>query len=276
MIRARASGFTVVEIMIVLAVTGLLFLSAVALISGKTDQTEFDQAARAIQQQIQDSVSEVAAGQYASLNNFSCTVSGGSLTISPVSSPQGKNEKCAFLGKVMQFAVHNTHPEQFLVYPIAGIKEDAIGQQVAGLASLDPTVVALSSSTGMLEYGLHAAGMIYENNGSSPVHIGAVGFIYSLPSYDSSSGIASGTSQVDLYPIVNSALHQSKVAGESKINAYLENQASQPTPNPSGGVTICFRSGTTNQYAIITIGTNGNGTNNQLDVNLTISDTSPC
>src|SRR5688572_7392102 len=66
-------GFTVIEVLIVMVVTGMLFVSAAILIAGRRAQTEFNQGIRQVQSQIQQVISEVATGYYPNPNTFRCT-----------------------------------------------------------------------------------------------------------------------------------------------------------------------------------------------------------
>ena len=80
-LKTPLPGFTVIEVMIVLAVTGLLFISSVALISGKQNQTAFDQSIRQIQSQIQQIINEVSIGFYPNLGDVQCNGSGGNVVL---------------------------------------------------------------------------------------------------------------------------------------------------------------------------------------------------
>src|SRR5438874_1617208 len=89
--RSRSAGFTIVEVMIVLAITGLLFLSAAALISGKQNQAAFDQAIQQLQSQIQQTMNEVSVGYYPNRNDFVCVAGGTGPLLSSGSNQQGTN-----------------------------------------------------------------------------------------------------------------------------------------------------------------------------------------
>ncbi len=277
-------GFTVIEVMIVLAVTGLLFISSVALISGKQNQTAFDQAIREIQSQIQQTVNEVSIGFYPNLGNVQCNGTGGTVTLTNATGTgQGANAGCIFLGKALQFQVGTTDPEAFNVYSIAALqKGGAGGTESSTLSEAKPKVIAPSPTAGVtlpdsttsatLQDGLTTYKMWY-NNGAGNKDIGIVGFVSSLAKYDASTGaIVSGSQQVDVAPIddgnVKSKLGQDKNSAVDILNSKLPTA----TTNPSGGVFICFVSGGTNQSGLITIGSNGR----QLSVNLTIKSNKTC
>jgi prepilin-type N-terminal cleavage/methylation domain-containing protein len=134
------SGFTIIEVMIVLVVTGALFVSAAILISGRQNQTAFDQAIHQIQADIQQTVNEVAVGYFPD-TDFSCVASGSGPSLGSGGSGQGTNNGCVFLGKVMQFKVHDTDPEQYATYAIAGLQR-AGNKEVQSLAEAMPKAVA--------------------------------------------------------------------------------------------------------------------------------------
>lgn len=268
-------GFTIVETMIVLAVTGLLFLMAAIAVSGEQNRTEFQQAINNIQSGIQQTINQVAAGDYPNTNNFRCDGTGGSLSIHSATNPnnQGSNTGCVFLGKVLQFAKSpSTDPQQYVAYTIAGLQciNGYIGGNVnipcdGTLGQTDPVAIAPggpsdnpgypdASVTSVLQYGLKvpANGMHYIDGSGTSHPIGAVAFISSLGSY-TGSGLLSGSQQIDMYPVDGSTLNDTKPGTVDQINSHLK---SSPK-NPAGGVQICFASSGINESGLITIGSNG-------------------
>lgn len=272
----RSSGFTIVEVMIVLGVTGALFLSAAVIISGRTARTQFEQSINEITARIRLTINEVSTGFYPNMNNFTCARVGANLQISSGSAQQGTNADCVFLGKVMKFSNASVpNPERYITYSVAGFRTDAAGNEVTSLAAASPRVIAPttsspstpdSSSSANLQYGLEVVDMYY--TGGSKVLIGAVGFINSQAQYNGSQ-IVSGSSQVGLIPINGSGLGQSATVGAQAVNTNL---ATSPL-NPASGVFICFKSGGTNQSGLVQIGGNGG---RQLSVTLKIFGNQTC
>jgi prepilin-type N-terminal cleavage/methylation domain-containing protein len=268
------SGFTIVETLVVLAVTGALFLIAFYAINGKQNETAFQQAINDTQSIIQQSIAQVGQGDYPNTDNFTCNAAGGVLNILPGANQQGSNTGCVFLGKALQFGVHNTSPEQYISYTIAGLQNNG-----GSLSAASPTAVAPGNSTNNaagfpdasikseLHNGLTVVSMNSVSGGGVKTPIGAVAFISSLGSY-SGSQLISGSKQIDLVAVKKSAINTTSDATVDAINKFLASS----TVNPGGGVQICFASGGTNQSGLMTIGSNGR----DLSVSLTIKGNRTC
>ena len=267
--RARKQrGFTIIEVLVVLAVTAAMFLLAVFSIDGKQNTAEFQQSINDIQSSLQQEIDEVSAGDYANTDNFTCNGTSGTLIISKGVNQQGSNNGCIYLGKVLQFAVKGTSPQQFLSYTVAGLQNNT-----GTLASATPDVIAPGVATNKgafpdasipneLHYGLNVVSMT-----SGGHNIGAVAFISSLGSY-SGGQLVSGSQTLSLIPVYNSSLNATEGATVDAINTNL---ATSPV-NPSGGVLICFASGGTKQSGLITIGGGGQ----QLSITLKIYGDQTC
>lgn len=274
----KSKGFTIVEVLIVLAVTGALFLSAAIIISGRTNRTQFEQSINEITARIRVTINEVSTGFYPNMNNFQCTRNGAATQISSGSAAQGTNADCVFLGKVIQFATQGSNNEQYRTYAVAGLRTDMQGNEIQSLADSSPKAIAPttsqpsrpdSSSLDTLQYGLSAVEMYYKTSATGAKNaVGAVGFMNSQAQYTNSQ-IVSGSTQVSLVPIDGTALNRSTTETAQMIDANL---ASSPL-NPAGGVFICFKSGGTNQSGLVQIGGSGG---RQLSVTLKIMGNQSC
>lgn len=267
----KARGFTVVETLIVLAVTGGLFIAVAATLSGRQQRTQFEQGINDIRSQIQQVVNDVGTGLYPGLNNFRCSAGAFGPVFTAASTEQGENTGCVFLGKIMQFKIAGTDPEEYNIYATAGLQRLSDGTEVTTYAQAHPTVISPSSSSPStpdvtekkkLQYGLTT---LWVRSGGTDY--GAVGFLNKLASY-SASGIVGGAQQVDLVAVPGTSLNQSQINGAQAINTNLETS----TINPANGVQICFVSGGSEQSGIVTIGSAGR----QLSVTLSIKSNRTC
>ena len=100
----KSRGFTIVEVLIFLAVSSALMVSAFTLISGSQNKAAFTVGINDLQQQINTVVNNVSNGYYAeSATAQGCTVdSAGALQFSSTGS-KGTSSQCIFLGRVVVF-----------------------------------------------------------------------------------------------------------------------------------------------------------------------------
>lgn len=266
----KARGFTIVETLIVLAVTGGLIVAIAATLSGRQERTQFTQAIQEVQSQIQEVINEVSSGYFPSTNNFQCTATLTGPTFASGAAEQGSNEGCVFIGKAIQFKVAGTDPEEFKVYSLAGLQRNPDGTEVTSLAEARPKAIAPPASsidltqTKKLQYGLTTHSMVWS---SANVPIGAVAFTNSLASY-SDAGIVSGSQKVRMAAIGASALGQTSTQALAAVNTQL---ATAPIDHDQG-IRICFASGGSQQSGLITIGNQ----NRQLSVTLSIKSNRTC
>lgn len=281
--HVKASGFTIVETMVVLAVTGALFVAIAASLTGRQNAAEFTHAVQSVQSQLQQIIDQVPAGNFPD-QQIGCSGGGGSLVFSNGGS-QGTNAECIFLGKVIQFHVHNAgglSTERYQVYTIAGLNTQ--GTAAAPFAAAKPSVVQVGSnyaaySTAVnLEYGLKVVWMRSDNNSGCTAlacSIGAVGFLMEPgQSGNTGTGYSSGAQQVDLIPIRTTGLDQDLSTAVTKIqDSTLGSGGLQDLSlltvapiNPTNGVQVCFASGTTNQSGLVTIGSTGRQLAVKLDI----------
>jgi type II secretory pathway pseudopilin PulG len=270
----QINGFTIVETMVVLTVTGALFVAIAASLTGRQNAAEFTHSIQSVQSQLQQVINQVPDGNFPD-KNVSCASGGSSLVFSGGGN-QGTNSECLFLGKVIQFHVHNAGgltTEQYQVYTIAGLNTQ--GTAASPFAAAKPTVVQVGSnianySTAIsLEYGLQVVWMRSNNNLSCfalSCSIGAVGFLMEPgQAGNTGTGYSSGAQQVDLIPIRTTGLNQDlsttviKIQDSTTGSGGLQdvNLLTVAPINPTSGVQICFASGTTNQSGLVTIGSTG-------------------
>ncbi|MGD0284501.1 MAG: hypothetical protein ABSB12_02825 [Candidatus Saccharimonadales bacterium] len=296
-------GFTVIEIMIFLAVSGAIFISAITLMSGSQDKTEFNTAITELTSQLQSIVGNVANGYYLSQQNFTCTpnpTGSPSLAYSTTSesgTARGTSLGCTFIGEVIQF---NSTNEEYIAYPVVGNQYNPPTNspgpnnlnvtdltQAAPVALYDstdsPDVASVVNSeldtTEVLPYGItvHPSGMGFADSSIvinpsdkctiNNVNLACIGSIGLFTTFNGSS------QSVQVVPIPGSILTQDQLSLVSAIsnmkngtgNNIIGGSGSYSTvSDPDGGVEICLDSGTDSESGLITIG----GTNSPTAVTL--------
>lgn len=265
-------GYTIIELLIVLAVTGVLFVTIAASVSGRQRRTEFAQSVNDIRSRIQDVINNVSTGYYYDKGGYAC-VDGGVVgpRFTPAAGGRGTNQECIYLGRVMHFNV-NSVPEDVYTYNIAGLRKvgdkdvatiaearpRAIGKGTAYNAAA-PNVVDDSIEKFKLKYGLRAVKIVY---GPANTQIGMLGFISTFAKY-SGANLESGSIKINLYavpfttPVSDGSWGKTKEQAVDDIAVNLT-AATALQRNPDQGVKLCFTSGDRNsQHAIINIGSDG-------------------
>jgi type II secretory pathway pseudopilin PulG len=300
----QPQGFTIIEVIIFLAVSGVLFLSVLNLISNSQNKTQFSQGIHEFYSQIQTLTNDVQIGYYNTNSNFSCSaaITGPPTIDTTVSQGQGKNTNCTYLGRVIVFAP-NGDTSKYLVDTIVG-RQFAPNSTTTLAASIDdasPISLAggnnpsLGLQTVNLPPGLVISKISYtdNSNGSNTSNsYGTVGLLSSFPNSTTSSSLTSNLIPIPtttqfinpgapgLLTAVLNSLHNNGGSDGNKIYSnYPSLNCAKPKPNcsvinPSGGVQVCLQStGFNNRYAIVTIGgnaTNSTSSGNPLSTQLTV------
>ncbi len=269
--QRTSRGFTIVETLVVLAVTGILFVAFAGTWLGKQHATEFQTASQDMRSRLQQMLSDVQNGYYSG-DNVTCSKSGGvpSLSYDATGTKRGTSGDCIFLGKMVQFNVNNTDPQNNIIYGVAGLRgqttmSTAKPTAMGPLGSYNPTEQFKS------EYGLAFVGAKINTTTYRSL---AVGFLSTLGAdTDATTGkYTSGGQSFDLYAIGGGPNPGTESQVANNITTRLQ------LPPSSGGAAVdqpvqaCFQSGGTNQYATITFGLNAG----QLNANLQISSTNQC
>lgn len=270
-VRNRNEGYTIVETIIFLAVTGVLFSSTISLINGQQARAEFQNAVKDVQTQIQDIANDVATGYYNNPATLKCNRTGGvpRITSSPGVNTQGENQDCIFIGRAIQFGpiIAGGGPERMKAYNIAGLRVDSSGKEVVNYTDAKPTALARGNTTNNttpddavqtlnLSGGIEAGYVRYVHNSAPPVNVSGIAFMFSLAQYNLGV-IASGAQSLNLLPVGTPTAPSPKPGLQDTAFVDALNGISSASPtNPNGGFQICFNSGSTNQHAIITLGKN--------------------
>ncbi len=268
--RSRLSGYTIVEVMIFLAVTGMLLGVALTMIGRQQQRTQFNQSVHDIQSKIEDVLNDVSTGFYSNTNNFHCKASDTPGDRPDVkysgTNPQGSNTNCIFLGKVIQFAPE-TGADQYRIFTVVGRQyksKYATSEVVKSFSDAVPTMVfngtaSVVSEDEELEYGLEAKSLSYQDGTSKQT--GAIGIFTRLSDYStgvSGTGLATSAQNIDVIPIPNTKLGDFSSVIKSNTDSLVDS-AAKNVP-----IELCFDSGdAASGIAIITIATNhGNITTN--------------
>ncbi len=273
-------GYTIVEVMIFLAISGVMFIIAAGFINGKQARTEFRQGMSEINSQIQQTINDVSNGFYPSHGDFACQAgASGAPTFGGPTNEQGANKGCAFMGKVMQFGLGGTDGVGYNVYTIVGRQFQSDATSLLPPTNFAEAMPVAATGSGLsagsqdlterqnLKWGLQIDEM-YDGDASHP--IGAIGFFAGFAS-SSNGQLASGAATPIAIPIPNSQLGQA----DNAIDSLMNNLATPSLAiNTKPDIIMCFKGGA-NQYGRLNIGSSDNAQGQRLTTHVQISNNAP-
>lgn len=256
---ASSFGYTIVEVMIFMAISGFMFVLAAIFIQGKQAAVEFRQGMNGANTLVRTVVNEVANGEYDSLGNYKCSAASGTLAFSTTAPKvdQGANggaNGCIFLGKVIQLNVGGD-ATAYRTYSVAARQFASDTTPISSFANAQPRVVAGTSSPdltvrGNLQGGLEVTHMYKCSAGDSECNggstIGAFGFFGSFGGFAASS---SGDQQSGAQSVVTAVVPNISYGADSSqssintLNTNLKAIDSSDIIGSGSYILLCFENG---------------------------------
>lgn len=278
-------GYTIVEVMIVLAVSGMMLVIAGQFIQGKQARTAFTQGVNEMASRLQTTINEVVNGQYTDIQLY-CTMNYNALdpnrnSISVSTTPPAVNKKnCTYVGKFLHF-VQAGRPSgdaeaQYEVFTLAAGRLDNSSppKPITNLAysGVGPVIDLTSSPANLMltrqettPFNLLVRRM--EVDGSTTRY--GIGFIQELGSDNGTgSGYKNGPQTVRLYSAVPLTRDQTTEQAATRIKP--PSGALATGLQPTKRAVICLSDG--NRFAELIVGDNGNA----LSVNVNMRGTDSC
>jgi hypothetical protein len=242
MIRQKQAGYTIVEVMIFLAVTTGLFIIANAAFSGQNERTQFSQAVRGTESQIQDWINDVNTGYYPDVA-FNCSKGGNTQpTISSGSYGQGTRDGCIFVGKVVRFK----DSRHISLDTLAGNREKATGGEVESIEDTNPKTVDDIRENFSTQYNFPIERVFL--NDTSNTRLGSFAVVTTFGKA-AGADLVSGSSSSQVVPITGDIGQI-----DSEYAASLQALA---TPTQNLPITVCMKSGNGKDWGVIVIGSAG-------------------
>ena len=199
--RTLHAGYTMSEVLIVLAVTTVMFAAIAAIMQGRQATAEFNQAVRDYEAKLLNVMSDVRTGFYQS--GFQCTAAGSAppaVVAAPVD--PASNSGCIFVGKVLQ---PSTTVPSSSIFTLVGRR--TVGgpttDEVETMDQAQPVVAHMTDETYIHTFQLQVRRIIRMGSGTT---IHALGFVNKLSGGVSSGGAgAGGTNIIELYGLLNSS-----------------------------------------------------------------------
>lgn len=148
----HTSGYTIVEVMIVLTISSALFATAVFGYSAQNRRTAFTQSIKELELKIQDTLNDVGTGYYPNSGNFSCVRAGSPAypAIAGGTSQQGTNQDCIFVGKALDLT-SEAGDNTFETYTIMGLRSSSTNADLSASSIEDTANRTIAGIDGAVE-----------------------------------------------------------------------------------------------------------------------------
>lgn len=220
------AGYTITEVLVVLAVTMAMFAAISVTLRGRTERTQFTHAVRDYEARLQSVITDVSNGNYAS-----------------DSADPGGDPNRIFLGMMIA-----TDAQANEVLTIQGKRSitNVVGSDVQTLAEADPEAIVGVNSLFANSFGMEIDQVVRIGSG---VEVAVFGFLNRL----GGSSLVGENSLIQLHGIPGTTVPTSRTAAASAIAT-----PGSLVPIPEG-ILICLRGGN-DQIARITVGANNSQT----------------
>ncbi len=200
MIKARA-GYTIVEVIIVLAVSSAIFVSAVTATRGRTSKTGFFQTVQDVSSKIQGVSSSIKSGNFNDSDNYSCTLDGtGYPVLTSVAPGSGINDDCIVLGRALQVFPGDTSRPYIKIYTVLGNRTVGnTGQVVTSTTNLRPAVATIL--TDQYNFSERADLLSVRSSGNTRESLG----VYSTPESGRFVGVAQTNTEANIAACVRNS-----------------------------------------------------------------------
>jgi prepilin-type N-terminal cleavage/methylation domain-containing protein len=260
-----SAGYTIIEVMIVLAVSSVMFFAATTLLANKQGKTEFSQAMRDIETQIQSVVNDVGVSRYPATDSL-CETNPATGRPRLVNSPGGgigTSQECLFLGKAI-FLDAQPSPKQLRIYSVLSRSTTPGGAVITNFEQATPEPMMSEFSTPhltefyTLPFGVSIVSATQDipvSSFFSPTYM--MGFYNSLQNQNSTPGSQS------IKTIGYAGVRSTSSAGTRR--AAVRETTPLVRPVDSKAWIICLQSGTSSERARLTINASSSGITTKLD-----------
>lgn len=250
------SGFTIVEVSIVLAVVGVIAAATLPFISGKQSSTQYTIGINQIQSQISSVINNMSTGNIPVNKGFTCTSDSNGPKISATS---GSNTgACQFLGEAVYFKQNS-----MLIIPVVGIRSvgDTLVQNLTA-AKPCPMLVggtgSCSAFDGSSSYS-YTNGIVLSKYNNSKISSTTGSDTYGGLFLFLTSSVLANSAQQNGSISMDSVNLGIKDPGDNSSNIFdkIKNIGTIDISTFNNSTDLCFYNSATNQHGTITLSANG-------------------
>jgi len=262
----QQAGYTVLELMIVIAVSAGMFGIVATTFSGRQQQVQFTQAVRDLDSRIKDIRNDVSLGYYSANESVTCTTNNGNNPepivndVGPGSAdPLGSNEDCVYIGKALQFSPggnnnFNADNDQLMkIFNIVGLRVDGNGSNPTTVADAVPTAIP-NPEQALLKWGLRVKSIRYTNNANVVSETNGIA-IFTRLNRGSDLQVSASDEAVQVSAMPNVSADSSESSMRSEIRLIGDNLLNGTMNlNNASSIVMCVSDAEDNRKATITFG----------------------
>jgi len=157
------TGYTITEVLIVLAISSAMFIAANAFLSGRVAETSFRTGVNEMASRIQDVINQVSSGQFSD-RPLNCSIdSFGAINPAIGTSEQGTKKDCIYLGKKIKFS---SSDPKYIIATLAGKRLDGVQLSSIGLKEVSGIETSNVISGGLYPTADQTFGFVLNPDGS--------------------------------------------------------------------------------------------------------------
>jgi len=132
MLYGGIKGYTIIEVTIVMAISGVLFAAAWGIFGGQNNRTQFSQTMRDVESLVNSYATEVISGALPSGQTYACSIGGTGRPVLDTSSQSGigTNQDCVFLGRAINVTPQSSN---LSIYSVLGDRTAHNGSSDTGV-----------------------------------------------------------------------------------------------------------------------------------------------
>ncbi len=254
--KSRIGGYTVLEALIFLAVSGILFAVVYPTFAGRDNKTKFSQSVRDLESKINDVSNDVTTGYYPS-SDVRCEVSGTPEVIRLNSggvgiATQGSRQDCIFVGKVLRFGDDSSPSEvaKMDIITVVGKRMVNKSRYPANIADASPTAVISPvdlTETYSLDWGVPITSVKALDGSPTPPDTATIAVMTKL----ANSSVSADTKNIDLYRVASS---DNITRTRSDTENFINTNTNWSSPHTQGFL-VCLDSPYSDEKAAIKVST---------------------
>lgn len=253
------NGYTIVEVMIFLAVSSGLLVAIMGTISGQQQRTQFITSTRDFENKLQDMVNDVQTGYYPNNGTTSCNVVGSVVSVPATAALQGTNKDCIYLGKAIRIVdpkgISDDPSSYYSEVTITGRRQNS-GKDIKTISEAIPTAFDKNNNgeqTSLTAGSIDLTSIKYFRDGAQINESKAIAILNTIGSTDP---VKAAQGRPSIAFIADNSIKMDKTTFRSAISSISDTSIT----DGGDGAVFCLREGNNGKVSAVTLGLRLDGT----------------